>query len=164
MEKARAELVARAFGDVGLERVVVVYPNNDPGSAGIMECWDALRGDERFVLRRDVPRPAFLGLMRDAAVMVGNSSSGIIEAASFGTPVIDVGERQLGRERGGNVRNVPFSREKLVAALSAVWNGGRPRRWRGKNVYGGGGAGKRIADALARVDVNDRVLRKLVAY
>jgi hypothetical protein len=49
--------------------------------------------------------------MRDAVVMVGNSSSGIIEAASFGTPVIDVGPRQLGRERSQNVTNVPYSED-----------------------------------------------------
>jgi UDP-N-acetylglucosamine 2-epimerase (non-hydrolysing)/GDP/UDP-N,N'-diacetylbacillosamine 2-epimerase (hydrolysing) len=164
VERDRAEMVVGALGDVGFERVVVVYPNNDPGSAGIMHCWAALRGDGRFVVRRDVPRALFLGLMRDAAVLVGNSSSGIIEAASFGTPVVDVGPRQAGRERSGNVTNVPFDRAAIREALSAVWNGGSPRRSRARNVYGGGGAGRRIAEVVARVDVNDRLLRKLIAY
>jgi len=95
---------------------------------------------------------------------VGNSSSGIIEAASFGTPVVDVGPRQLGRERSGNVTNVPFDRAAIRAALSAVWNDGNPRRSTARNIYGGAGAGRRIAEALARLDVNARLLRKLVAY
>ena len=163
-EDERAQIVLSAVNEVGFERVVVVYPNNDPGSAGIMRRWDSLRGDERFVLRRDVPREIFLGLMRDAAVLVGNSSSGIIEAASFGTPVIDIGPRQSGRERSSNVTNVPFERAEIAAALSAVWNGGRPRRSSARNVYGGGGAGRRIADALGRIDVSDGLLRKLIAY
>ncbi len=164
VERERAQMVAGAVGEVGFERAIVVYPNNDPGAAGIMQCWEGLRDDRKFIVWRDLPRATFLGLMRDAAVLVGNSSSGIIEAASFGTPVVDVGPRQLGRERGKNVKNVPFSREKLVAALSAVWNGGSPRRCASENIYGGGGAGKRIAEALARLDVNARLLRKLVAY
>lgn len=163
-ENERAETVLSAVSEVGFERVVVVYPNNDPGSAGIMRRWDALRGDERFVLRRDVPRELFLGLMRDAAVLVGNSSSGIIEAASFGTPIIDIGPRQSGRERSGNVTNVPFDRAEIAAALSAVWNGGRARRSSARNVYGGGAAGARIAEALGRIDVSDALLRKLIAY
>lgn len=163
-ETARAELVLAAAIDAGFGSVVVVYPNNDPGASGIMRCWDALRGDGRFVVRRDLPRATFLGLMRDAAVLVGNSSSGIIEAASFGTPVVDVGPRQSGRERSGNVTHVPFDREAVRDALSAAWNGGAPRRSAARNVYGGGGAGWRVADALARLDVNDRLLRKLIAY
>jgi UDP-N-acetylglucosamine 2-epimerase len=102
--------------------------------------------------------------MRDAAVMVGNSSSGVIEAASFGTPVVDVGPRQAGRERSGNVIHVPFDEAQIRSVLSGVWNDGRPRRSRAANVYGGDGAGRRIAAALARLTVNDRLLRKLVAY
>ena len=163
-EAGRAATVLDAVRDVGFERVLIVYPNNDPGSSGIVRRWESLRGDERLMVRRDVPRDQFLGLMRDAAALVGNSSSGIIEAASFGTPVVDVGPRQAGRERSGNVRNAPFDRAAIRRALSAVWNGGRPRRGRAANVYGGGGAGRRIAAALARLDVNDRLLRKLITY
>src|SRR3954468_2487669 len=131
IERERAELVLSAVREVGFEKVVVVYPNNDPGAAGIIRRWDALRGenDGRFIIRRDVPRPVFLGLMRDAAVLVGNSSSGIIEAASFGTPVVDVGPRQAGRERGGNVTSVPFTAAAIGRALRRVWNNGRPRRF-----------------------------------
>jgi GDP/UDP-N,N'-diacetylbacillosamine 2-epimerase (hydrolysing) len=175
-EQRRAETVVGAASGVAFDHVVVIYPNNDPGSAGIMRCWEAVRGDERFVVRRDVPRPMFLALMRDAAVLVGNSSSGIIEAASFGTPVVDIGPRQAGRERSANATNVSFDRAAIRAALSAVWNGGRPRRSSARNVYEGTGAGptggigaghgvgRRIAEVLARLDVNDRLLRKLIAY
>ena len=164
LEQSRAAMIAKAVSDVGFERIVIVYPNNDPGSAGIIRHWESLAGDGRFIVRRDVPRAQFLGMMRDAAVMVGNSSGGIIEAASFGTPVVDVGPRQAGRERSGNVVNVPFDRLRIRRALSAVWNGGSPQRSAAANVYGGDGAGRRIAAAISRLDVNDRLLRKLVAY
>jgi GDP/UDP-N,N'-diacetylbacillosamine 2-epimerase (hydrolysing) len=97
-------------------------------------------------------------------VLVGNSSSGIIEAASFGTPVVDVGMRQAGRERSRNVVTVPVRVAPIRQALTKVWRGGRPVRFRGANVYGGGGAGERIAAILGRLSVDDRLMRKLIAY
>ena len=101
---------------------------------------------------------------QDAALLAGNSSSGIIEAASFGTPVIDVGPRQRGRERGGNVVSVPFEESRIARAIRDVWNNGRPRRSRAGNIYGGAGAGRRIAAVLAKVPLDARTLRKLIAY
>jgi GDP/UDP-N,N'-diacetylbacillosamine 2-epimerase (hydrolysing) len=159
-----ADIVLRATLRSGIPRVVVIHPNNDPGSRGIARVWSAAANDSRLVIRRDVPRPTFLGLTRGAAVLVGNSSSGIIEAASFGTPVVDVGDRQAGRERSGNVINVPAQPAPIGAALQRVWHGGRPIRFRGRNVYGGDGAGARIASVLSRLSVDDRLLRKLIAY
>lgn len=159
----RAALLLDAVRATGFDRTVVVYPNNDPGSAGILRCWGT-RADGRELVYRNVARPAFLGLMRDAAVLVGNSSSGIIEAASFGTPVVDVGPRQTGRERGGNVVHVPFETAAIRRALARVWNDGRPVRFPRRNVYGGTGTGRRIADALATVPLDARLRRKLIAY
>jgi UDP-N-acetylglucosamine 2-epimerase len=187
----RAAMVLAAVRKIGFERVVVVYPNNDPGSAGIIRYWDDLldsparkggdrkakRADRRLIpglpasaikdelfVCRDVPRGIFLGLMRDAAVLVGNSSSGIIEAASFGTPVVDIGPRQLGRERGGNVTAVPFSAVRIHRELRRIWNSGKPIRYPTKNIYGGDGAGLLIAEMLASVEIDDRLRRKLIAY
>jgi UDP-hydrolysing UDP-N-acetyl-D-glucosamine 2-epimerase len=167
-EGRRARMVLSAVRAVGFDHVVVVYPNNDPGAAGIIGHWDEIsdraRAGDSITLRRDVPRRLFLGLLRGAAVLVGNSSSGIIEAASFGTPVVDIGPRQAGRERSGNVTSVPFRPANICEVLQSVWNGGSPRRCRAANVYGGDGAGRRIADALARLSLNDRLRRKLIAY
>ena len=164
VEYGRANLLAEATRAAGFDRVVVVYPNNDPGSGGIIRAWEDLRHDERFALEKDIARPDFLGLLRDAAVLVGNSSSGIIEAASFGTPVIDVEDRQAGRERSRNVRNVPFDSARLGTALRRAWSGGKAPRWKGVNVYGGDGAGKRMANLLAAVDLGPGVRRKLITY
>ena len=167
-ESRRAGIVVNALRRARVGRAVVVYPNNDPGAAGILRSWDELSADgalrNAFAFRRDVPRPLFLGLMRDAAVMLGNSSAGIIEAASFGTPVVDIGPRQAGRERSRNVVNVPFRTAAVRVALEAAWNGGRPRRCRCANVYGGDGAGRRIAEALARTPLHAGLLRKLITY
>jgi GDP/UDP-N,N'-diacetylbacillosamine 2-epimerase (hydrolysing) len=107
-------------------------------------------------------------------VLVGNSSAGIIEAASFGTPVVNVGPRQLGRERSGNVTDVPYKKAAVHKALARVWNRGKPQRFTGRNVYGGGppgggpvgrcGAGRAIADILGRVPLDGALRRKLITY
>src|SRR5258708_4266081 len=77
IERRRAATLLRAASSIPHEQIVVVYPNNDPGAGGIIQLWDSLR-DPRYVPRRDLPRSIYLGLLRDAAVLVGNSSSGII--------------------------------------------------------------------------------------
>jgi GDP/UDP-N,N'-diacetylbacillosamine 2-epimerase (hydrolysing) len=191
IEFKRASMVIAAIRKIGFDSIVIVYPNNDPGSSGIIQCWETLvnssarKGGDRSMNRatvrsipglsglavkdelivcRDIPRATFLGLMRDAAVLVGNSSSGIIEAASFGTPVVDIGPRQLGRERSENVTAVPFTSTRIERELRRIWNSGQPIRYPHKNVYGGDGAGRRIAAALANLTINDRLRRKLIAY
>jgi GDP/UDP-N,N'-diacetylbacillosamine 2-epimerase (hydrolysing) len=158
--------------NAGFDQVVVVFPNNDPGSAGIVRAWRRLADlgavmsevGNHVIVFDNLPRPAFLGLLRDAAVLVGNSSSGIIEAASFGTPVIDVGPRQAGRERGENVTTVPFRQADIRSALTRIWNNGKPLRFPKKNPYGRGDTARRIARVLANVELSPRLRRKLIAY
>ena len=163
-EHRRANRLIDAARRAGFEQLVVIDPNNDPGSAGIRASWLKHERAGQILRRPDVPRTMFLGLMRDAAVLVGNSSSGIIEAASFGTPVVDVGPRQLGRERSGNVTAAAFEGDSLDQALTTIWNRGHPRRSTARNLYGGSGTGEKIADVLARVPLDQRLLRKLISY
>jgi len=144
-------------------RAIIIYPNNDPGSAGIVRQWEAIGNTSNFVRRRTIPRNIFLGLMRDAAALVGNSSSGIIEAASFGTPVIDIGTRQQGRERGANVIYVSGPGTALRKALDRLLRAGRPKRFPARNIYGAGNAGQVICKTLASINV-DRFRQKLIAY
>jgi GDP/UDP-N,N'-diacetylbacillosamine 2-epimerase (hydrolysing) len=162
VEQMRAAMVFRSVKRIGFDQIVIVYPNNDPGSAGIIRCWESI--DSSAIVFRDVPRARFLALLRDAAVLIGNSSSGIIEAASFGTPVVDVGPRQSGRETSENVVHVPFTSNRIAGELRRIWNNGTPIRYTSKNVYGGEGAGARITKTLATVKIDSRLRRKLIAY
>ena len=164
IEFQRARMVAEAVKKSGPQKIVIIYPNNDPGSRGIIRCWEAMRGDGAVEIRRDVARPIFLALLRDAAMLVGNSSAGIIEAASFRTPVIDIGPRQEGRERCKDVRNVPYRQSDIMGEIKRVWNGGRARRGRYPNPYGGENASGRIAGVLKGVAISGRLLRKIISY
>ncbi|HUB24476.1 MAG TPA: UDP-N-acetylglucosamine 2-epimerase, partial [Tepidisphaeraceae bacterium] len=163
-EYRRATAILNALLKSGPPHIVIVYPNNDPGSPGIIRAWREAKRNPRCLVHRDIARPQFLGLMRDAAFMIGNSSAGIIEAASFGTAAIDIGHRQKGRQRSGNVRWVSYSPAALSRAIAAQWNDGQPLRSTDSNVYGGGNAGNRIAAFLARVPVDDRSHRKLITH
>ena len=102
-------------------------------------------------------------MMREAAVLVGNSSSGIIEAASFHLPAVNIGPRQQGRLASENVLSVPTGQDQIVIALR------RALRWRqaGKrfdNVYAARRTGERIAKILAETPINSGMLRKLITY
>jgi UDP-N-acetylglucosamine 2-epimerase (non-hydrolysing)/GDP/UDP-N,N'-diacetylbacillosamine 2-epimerase (hydrolysing) len=163
LECDRAKELIQACIDAGFPAIQGVYPNNDPGSAGIIRAIKGFRADRAF-FHENLDRGLFLGLLRDAAVLVGNSSAGIIEAASFGTPVLDVGARQAGRERGKNVTTVPFRQAAIRRALKQIWNDGHPRRHRKSNPYGAGNTAARIAKTLAAITITPELRRKLITY
>ena len=100
-------------------------------------------------------------MMKYAAAMVGNSSSGIIEAASFELPVVNIGSRQRGRVREKNVIDVGYTRSEILAGIEKALS---PKFCTGLsgmvNPYGDGHAAERILDRLKNVDLNDKLLRK----
>lgn len=105
-----------------LERVpatyVITQPNSDAGGADIAAFWTRWSGGRANVrVVRALGETAYWGLLRVAAAVVGNSSSGIIEAPAADVPVVNVGDRQLGRMRWGRVADVPASSAEIEAAL-----------------------------------------------
>ena len=103
----------------------------------------------------------YFSAMALATAMVGNSSSGIIEAASFSLPVVNVGNRQRGRMRGRNVIDVGCTHTEILAGI----NNATSLEFRAKlgdlvNPYGDGHAAERIIDMMKKVKLDDRLLRK----
>lgn len=106
-----------AVGRAGLP-VVFTAPNADAGGLAIrrlIEAYVADHADARLV--DNLGTPAYFALMGRAAAMVGNSSSGIIEAASFTLPVVNIGDRQQGRPRAANVIDVAGQADIILAAI-----------------------------------------------
>lgn len=142
--------------------VVFTYPNADTAGRQII---DAIRA---FVAKHswakavvNLGSAGYAAMLRHAAVMVGNSSSGIIEAASFELPVVNVGDRQRGRLRAENVIDVDYDRHAIVSAvrraLEPVFRDGL----RGmKNPYGDGAAAARVVQALDAVAIDRRLIIK----
>jgi GDP/UDP-N,N'-diacetylbacillosamine 2-epimerase (hydrolysing) len=163
-QAAQAAQQTRAFLQA-LERlglpVLWLEPNADAGARGILASLDTgtlPAGSRRL---QHLPRPQFVAAMRHCAVMAGNSSAGIIEAASFGTPVVNIGSRQHLREHGPNVLDVPAEAEAIGEALRTQ-RGHGPWPW--ENPWGDGRAGERIAQLLARIPLDTSVLEKTNSY
>lgn len=142
--------------------VVITYPGADVAYAAVIERLEALaaaRPGTRMV--PSLGEEGYGALLREADVMVGNSSSGLIEAPSFGLPVVNVGIRQQGRLRAANVIDVGDRREEIEAGIRRALQPGFRESLRGLvNPYGDGRAAPRIADVLAAVDLGPRLLRK----
>ena len=104
---------------------------------------------------------AYLSMMRCSAAMVGNSSSGIVEAASFELPVVNLGSRQQGRVSGKNVIQSDIATESIVRAIELAVSPGFRDRLRGLvNPYGDGNAAVRIVDVLKTVPLDRSLLLK----
>jgi GDP/UDP-N,N'-diacetylbacillosamine 2-epimerase (hydrolysing) len=152
--------VMQALRDLGLP-VLWLDPNADAGSRDILDALadaDLPPGSHRV---QHLPRARFLAAMRHCTVMAGNSSSGIIEAASFGTPVVNIGTRQFMREHGPNVVDVDVDAAAILQALRAQAGHGA---WPCDNPWGDGRAGERIAQLLARLPLDRAVLEKTNSY
>lgn len=153
-----------ALGEAGLP-LVWLEPNADAGALGVLQALDEAQAQGRLPpgSRRvtHLGRPLYAAALRHCELLAGNSSSGIIEAGSFGTRVLNVGDRQRLREHGGNVVDVPAQADALRAGLHATL-GQPPRAW--DNPYGDGQAGTRIAGLLARLPLDAALLEKTNSY
>lgn len=142
-------------------QILALMPNSDAGSAEVRSALHAAAGQADLILRDHLPRDAFIAFMARADLMIGNSSAGIVEAASFGTPVINVGRRQNLRERNANVYDVPAEPAPLVQAIAAALVGGRLHA---TNVYGDGHAAERIIRLLSAAPLGPALLNKLNTF
>lgn len=142
-------------------QLIFVYPNSDAGSRALIERTESLRRRRAqthvFV---NLDAVTYWSLLRQVDALIGNSSSGIMEAASLALPVVNVGMRQQRRERAANVIDVPAETPAILAgirrALSAEFRSGLDGM---TNPYGNGTAAETIARVLAEVEL-DRLLIK----
>ena len=114
---------------------------------------------------RNIPRDEYLGLMASANVIVGNSSSGIIEAASFHLPAVNIGTRQQVRIHPLNVIDTDYDTGRIVAAIRRGLSPTFRRRIRGlRNPYGSGHAGEKIAHVLSATKPTVALLQKRLTF
>ncbi len=143
-------------------QTVIIYPNSDAGGYQIIDEIESRSFDDTVRSFQSLPRREYLGLLAASDLMIGNSSSGIIEAPSFGLPVVDIGPRQKGRERAENVLSVPYDTESIRNVVSEFMenSSAQQRAENCDNPYAFGGAGKLIAETLAEIDLDETLLQK----
>lgn len=127
------------------------WPNPDAGSDGTASGIRSFR--EKYAPKhihffKNMAPPDFLRILVNAGCLVGNSSVGIRESSFLGVPVVNIGSRQRGRERGANVTDVEYAAADIRLAIERQVKAGHYPRSR---LYGDGCAGRRIADLLATV-------------
>ena len=156
-ERQVSDLISAAEGI----QLLALMPNSDAGSEAVRRQLTEAAAAGRVVLRTHLHREEYIGWLSCCDVLLGNSSSGIIEAASFGTPVVNVGSRQNLRERNTNVVDVPANLNDVRAALTDALAHGRHSPF---NIYGDGKAGRRIVDLLATTALTPALIAKCNAY
>jgi GDP/UDP-N,N'-diacetylbacillosamine 2-epimerase (hydrolysing) len=148
---------------VGLRdtRLVFTAPNADPGGSDLRAMLNAFV-DERPHARlyASLGQLRYLSLLREVDAVVGNSSSGLLEAPTLGTPTINIGDRQLGRLRAASVIDCAPERAAIAKALRQIYDPAfQARLATVTNPYGDGGAGERIADILASVPLEGLIAK-----
>lgn len=143
-------------------KIICIAPNSDPGHEAIFQELLHQKRKSNFYLYENMPRRDFLCLLKNCGVLVGNSSSGIIEASYFDIPVVNIGIRQKGRERGKNVIDVNHSSREI---FNAIKNSMQKKRKIPKGmIYGNGTASKKIVKYLEKVKLSNELFKKQIAY
>lgn len=147
-------------------QTILIYPNADAGGRKMIGVIKEYEGFPFIASFKNIPRIEYLSIMKIADVIIGNSSSGIIESPSFDLPAINIGCRQQGRERAENVIDVQYDRDQIISAIrKAVYDKDFRKQLRNcKNPYGSGNTGRKIADILSEIKITDNILQKHLRY
>lgn len=153
---------------------VVIYPNADAGGQKMIQVIEKQRSNPNFHIVKSLEYKDFLTLEKEASVMVGNSSAGIIEAASFQVPVINVGDRQRNRTQSGNVTNVGYNEQvpgfaSKLEIIKAIRKSLEDREYlslvkRVTNVWGDGKTAEKVVSILEELEFDQKLLIKQLTY
>jgi GDP/UDP-N,N'-diacetylbacillosamine 2-epimerase (hydrolysing) len=147
-------------------RTLIIYPCSDHGYEGIVRAMNDVADRPRVSVHRNIDAPDFWGLMSIAAVMVGNSSAGLIETPYFRLPAVNIGERQNGRAHADNVIHCEPSRAEVARALAIALDDPdfASRVGACRQPFGDGKAGARIVATLKSVRRDAQLMDKQITY
>ena len=162
--KEQIKITMDALKEFNLTKVVIL-PNNDAGSLIIREGIENNRHG-KFYLFSNLKRQDYLGFLNYSNCIIGNSSSGIIEAPTFKIPVVNLGRRQNRRIRANNVIDSSFDKEVIIKSLKKALSVGFIKKIKKscRNPYGDGKTSEKIIDIIKNTDINDKLLIKNLTY
>jgi GDP/UDP-N,N'-diacetylbacillosamine 2-epimerase (hydrolysing) len=145
------------------------YPNSDAGNHEIIEAYKSIvaQHPDKFVLFKNLDRLRYVNLLRHANFMLGNSSSGLLEAPSIGLPAINIGKRQRGRVHGDNMIFVDHNNDQITQAIHRAMTDESfiAKARSGSNPYGDGNSSAKVIDVLRTVDLfNHTLIYKNITY
>ena len=148
-------------------QTIVSYPNSDNGGREIIRVIEEYRAKYPFLkVFRNLNQVEYLSFLAIAEVMIGNSSSGIIEAPSFKLPVVNIGSRQDGRLRACNIIDIPYGKESVKAGINKALGDEifKKQLENCTNPYGDGNASGKIAQTLSEIRLDRELIQKRITY
>jgi UDP-hydrolysing UDP-N-acetyl-D-glucosamine 2-epimerase len=161
--KKGIELLIEALTEIELPIIWIGSNNDTLGSFIERKVIASLRVSDKFY--SNLNRIDYLAILANCEFIIGNSSSGILEAPTFSKPAVNLGRRQADRFRGDNVIDCDYSKEEIVSAiLKARSDPFKLLCMQSKNPYGSGDSSKQILDALENTEVNSNFLIKRITF
>lgn len=160
----QARIFIQALNEFSCPKVIIL-PNNDAGSCLVRDAmYENRRGEYYFY--SNLKRADYLGLLKNAKCIVGNSSSGLLEAPTFQIPAVNIGRRQEMRFRGMNVIDAEFQKDCVVEAIRRAVSDEFRKDLKENcvNPYGDGHSSERILELLLHTKVDEKWLVKNLTY
>lgn len=158
------ETTLKAVEGLGMQ-VVIVYPSNDPGSDLIIDVIKRYGGHEGFYVFKNLEPELYMGILDNICLMIGNSSSGIVETPYFRLPTVNIGMREEGRERAGNVIDVDHDGEEIKKAIQIALSDEFKEKLRSDvNPYDSENVERNIVKVLETIELGDKLINKKMTY
>lgn len=148
-------------------KCLINYPNSDAGNFAIIEAYqEYVKKHKQLFVFKNLDRLNYINILRNASCLLGNSSSGIIEAPSLGLPVVNIGTRQRGRTHADNVIFVDNDKKQIIEAITkSLTDTDYINSVKAiKNPYGDGNSSAKIVEVLRTIELNDKLTHKNITY
>ena len=143
-------------------KIYIIYPNYDPGYKDIIKIIKKL-DSKKYIVFKNLDRYDFLALATHSKVLVGNSSSGILESPSLKIPVVNIGDRQQLREQNKNILNAKYNEKDIFLKIHKALRIKKQLR-NIKNLHGNGRSSEKIYRILKKIKIDSFLLNKNTTY
>jgi GDP/UDP-N,N'-diacetylbacillosamine 2-epimerase (hydrolysing) len=147
------------------KQVIAILPNSDAGYNAIFNNLIKYSKKYDFIKTvKSIPRSDYLGILNNCKLLIGNSSSGIIEASFLHTPVVNIGIRQKNRERLDNVIDTSNIKSDIIIGINKALKNSKKIHSSKNQVYGNGHASSKIVQYLEKISLNKQLIQKEISY
>ena len=148
------------------KQTICIGPNSDAGNFDIIQNLKSFSKEYSFItFYPSMPRRDYLGFLQNSGVLVGNSSSGMIEGSYFDTPVVNLGIRQKDRECGHNVINVQIiNQQNIQKSIKKALALNLKKSIITDKIYGDGNSAKQIVKILEKIPLDEKLIQKQITY
>lgn len=137
------------------------YPNSDSGYSEIILAIEQYKNDDNFYIYKNLPRELFINVFRNCLFLIGNSSMGIYEAPLLKKPVINIGDRQIGRFSTDNVQFIKGDENSIRKAILKLDQTEYSSVLKNiKSIYGDGNSSEKAIEILRSLDFNEFLYKK----